>query len=267
MHKGSFNSLLHPQHRTEPHSAFANSVLLFNGVELNHDTMCKQLMAKAACSHLKFDHIRDWISTSVAFWLHNAHFLADLCWWCVARCYFGGLNKKWVLSKALPFCAIDRLYIHNVWLAVQLALHRPPSVMTVALWCEESIISQLVAPCTHPLVSCSGFLLQPDLLPSASPCTRTYSTLDHWWAVSHRKTKQYNQLRAGKHGRLLLPVFSGLSSHFSLQPHHIRYSSPAYQSVGGFSVACGSWESPAHKQCFFFWMCCTFSSPPQQHKT
>lgn len=187
--------------------------------------MCIQLMARAACSHLKFDHIRDWIFW---FWLQDAHLLADLCWSWAVRYYFGRLNKK-SATKGISVFTIDRLYIHTVWLAVQLATNRRPSVMTVALWCV-----QLVAPCTHPPASCRGFLLQPDLLPSASPCTRTYNTLDHWWAVSHRKTKQFNQLRA------LLPVFSGLSAHFFLQPidfiHPIRYSSSAHQS--GNLVCC-----------------------------
>ena len=40
------------------HSEFANSVVLFNGVELNYGTMCKQLMAEAACRRLRVDHIK-----------------------------------------------------------------------------------------------------------------------------------------------------------------------------------------------------------------
>ncbi len=82
-------------------------------------------------------------------------------------------------------------------------IHRPPSVMTVAVRREHAV-----------LVSCRGSLLQPDLLLSASPWTHTYSTLGLWWAVSHHKTKQYNQLRVGMHrGLLLLAVSLELSFH------------------------------------------------------
>lgn len=118
-------------------------------------------------------------------------------------------------------------------------IRRPPSVMTVTVKCEHAVISQLVAQCTVAdlLLSCRGSSLQPDLLPSTSPCTHTCSTPGLWWAVSYHKTKRSNQSRVRMHGRLLLPAVSGFSSHFTLWPIdftlHGRQFSPLYQKAQG----------------------------------
>lgn len=94
------------------------------------------------------------------------------------------------------------------------SIQRPFLVTPVAVWWKHAAVAQRGVQCTVAdlMLPRRGSSLQPDLLPSASPCTHTCSTSGLWWAVSHCKTKQYNRLRGEMHGRLkLLPAVWCLS--------------------------------------------------------
>lgn len=158
MHSGSFNSLPEPQNRTESQAAFANSVVLFNGVELNRGTLCTQLMAKAACSLLKCDHIRDWISPSVAFLLLNVHLLVDLCWRCLVVLH--GITHNWPLVEK--------------YISKYLKKKKQLAVLLDAYF-QRTSISLLVAQCTaSDLLGFLGRLLAPAWPPSICVSLHNY---------------------------------------------------------------------------------------------